>query len=44
MGMKMLILNKNKIEGIDKLAFAIKYGILEKKSEVKITWEKRFLL
>ena len=34
--------NKNKSEGIDKLAFAIKYGILEKKSEGKITWEKRF--
>ena len=31
-----------KIEKTDKLALAIKYGILEKKSEGKITWEKRF--
>ena len=31
-----------KIEKADKLAVSIKYGILEKKSEGKITWEKRF--
>ena len=29
-------------QGPDKLALAIKYGILEKKSDGKITWEKRF--
>ena len=34
--------DKTKTKGIDKLAFAIKYGILEKKSDGKITWEKRF--
>ena len=34
--------DKNKNDGIDKLAVTIKYGILEKKSEGKITWEKRF--
>lgn len=33
---------KKKTNGIDKLAFALKYGILEKKSDGKITWEKRF--
>ena len=33
-----------KIEKTDKLALAIKYGILEKKSEGKITWEKRFFV
>ena len=34
--------DKKKSDGIDKLSLAIKYGILEKKSEGKITWEKRF--
>ena len=34
--------DKKKTNGIDKLAFALKYGILEKKSDGKITWEKRF--
>ena len=34
--------DKTKIEGIDKLALTLKYGIIEKKSDGKITWEKRF--
>jgi len=34
--------DKTKIEGIDKLSLALKYGIIEKKSDGKITWEKRF--
>ena len=34
--------DKTKIKGIDKLALALKYGIIEKKSDGKITWEKRF--
>ena len=34
--------DKTKIKGIDKLALTIKYGMLEKKSDGKITWEKRF--
>ena len=34
--------DKKKSDGIDKLSLAIKYGVLEKKSEGKITWEKRF--
>ena len=34
--------DKSKNKGIDKLALAIKYGMIEKKSDGKITWEKRF--
>ena len=32
------------VEGKDKLAQALKYGMVEKKSDGKITWENRFFV
>ena len=40
----LILHNKNKIKIEDKLDSAIKYGILQKKSNGKITWEKRFFV
>ena len=34
----------DQMEGKDKLAMAIKYGMVEKKSDGKITWESRFFV